>query len=121
MRHRLKPRPGEVRQKEWLLAVGAKLGISVSCAWSRMARGGFPGVKVRRINSRVAFVDGRKALITSQPTGVPFKVWLMNKGDELGIKYNSVWTRIKRGQLAAPELVRINKRVIFVTGCNEKE
>lgn len=55
------PKPGEIPLKQFKLAEAARLGVAVHRVETWLSRGKYPGLKFRRVNSRVVFVKQKDA------------------------------------------------------------
>ncbi len=52
---------------------------------------------------------------------IPFKAWLFNMADAMGIKPNSVAMRLSRKTLPYPPHRKVNSRVIYVMTDHEQK
>ena len=49
-----------------------------------------------------------------QANEIPYKVWLIEKAEPLGISIGAMHNRIWRGLIPKPQMRKVNSRVIFV-------
>ncbi len=50
------PRPGEIQMKVWREAESRRLGVGEGAIAMKLNRGGYPELRVRRVNKRVVYV-----------------------------------------------------------------
>ncbi len=50
------PRPGEITLAEWKVLEARRSGFSIETVASKLCRGGYPELKLRRVNKFFAFV-----------------------------------------------------------------
>lgn len=115
------PRPDEMRLKDWISEESERRGIAPSSLYKDIERKRYPGLKLRRVNSRVVFVkcDGTHLNAyterhPSSPDEVPFKEWITAEAKRAGVTASAIYNRISRGEYPDLKLRRVNRRVVFV-------
>ncbi len=115
------PRAGEIRLKDWVASESDRRGVAHHSIYKDISRGRYPGLKLRRENSRVVFVqcDGseRNAYTVQHQAAaneIPLKSWVTTEAQRLGLSEAAIYLRIKRDGYPGLEMRRVNRRVVFV-------
>jgi len=115
-----KPRKNEVPLKEFFYTEAEKHGVSSHMVAVRFYRGEYKGLKIRRVNKRVVYVDARAAScenfgeINPRPGEIPLKNWWAAQAEKLGVNWKCVAQRFYRGLLPLPPMRRVYRTLVYV-------
>ncbi len=104
-----------IRLKQFLASEAMRIGKSAASVY-QMVRTGKIKTELKRANQRLIFVCS--AAIAEQVKidgAVTMKEFTMIESERLGIKPNSIASRIIRGKYSNLKIRRINSRVVFVS------